>query len=87
MNKVWDIKTPAKDLPNMFGMDMGWLNKATKESWLIQHRIACINARYGKRIEVKEAPSDMKPFGTTDGQSYHMNPARDEAINDCTEKH
>lgn len=26
-------------------------------------------------------------LGTTDGHSYHINPARDEAINDWTEKH
>lgn len=26
-------------------------------------------------------------LGTTDGHSYHLNPARDEAINDWSEKH
>lgn len=54
MNKVWDIKT-FQELPNMFGMNFEWLNKVTKESWLRQHRIACINAKYGKGIEVKYA--------------------------------
>lgn len=40
----------------------------------------------GRKIPVQFVES--KHFlGTTDGQSYHLNPARDEAINDWSEKH
>lgn len=72
MNKVWDV-VPA------FGL--------SRYAAKMAYSLTGIVYGNGKKIEVKEAPSDMKPFGTTDGQSYHMNPARDEAINDWTEKH
>lgn len=73
MNKIWDV-VPAD-------------NFMTRMVAKMNYDLINLTIRPRKKIEVKEAPSDMKPFGTTDGQSYHMNPARDEAINDWTEKH
>jgi hypothetical protein len=72
MNKIWDV-VPAYGLSRY----------VAKMAYSLTGIVYCD----AKKIEVKEAPSDMQPFGTTDGQSYHMNPARDEAINDWTEKH
>lgn len=53
MNKVWDVKAPEKDVPDMFGMELGWLNDFAKKSRLRQHQITMINIKYGKKIVVK----------------------------------
>lgn len=46
------IFRPYPDLPNMFGMDMGWINEVTRENWLRRHRRSLLNIKYGKKIEV-----------------------------------
>lgn len=75
--KCIDITSPVKH---------EWQRSLAKLAFSCTALLQYVDQHVGTVIPVTYEES-VSYLGTTDGQSYHLNPARDEAINDWSEKH
>lgn len=75
--KCIDITPPVKH---------EWQRSIAKLMYSTIYLTQYVDSHIGTVIPVKFVTS-VDYLGTTDGHSYHLNPARDETINDWSEKH